>query len=205
MTSRTLALTDEIYDYLCRASLREPALLARLREETAALPGAGMQISPEQGQFMALLVELIGAKRCIEIGTFTGYSALSVALALPADGKVIACDIDQETTAVARRYWAEAGVADRIDLRLGPAVETLDGLIAQGERDAYDFIFIDADHNYESVLRDFRVWSPMVADDGLLSFHDTDHDTVHRVIEEELDEWELVDHVFSIKTFKRVE
>lgn len=151
MTSRTLALTDEIYDYLCRASLREPALLARLREETAALPGAGMQIAPEQGQFMALLVELIGAKRCIEIGTFTGYSALSVALALPADGKVIACDIDEETTAVARRYWTEAGVADRIELRLGPAVETLDGLIAQGGRDAYDFIFIDADkEGYDS-------------------------------------------------------
>ncbi len=151
MSSRTLALTAEIYDYLCRTSLREPSLLARLREETAALPGAGMQIGPEQGQFMALLVELIGAKSCIEIGTFTGYSALSVALALPADGKMIACDIDEETTAVARRYWAEAGVADKIELRLGPAVETLDILIAEGGSDAHDFIFIDADkESYDS-------------------------------------------------------
>ena len=145
MTSRTLELDDRLYDYLLANSLREPPLLARLREETAAMPMANMQIGPEQGQFMALLVELIGARRTLEVGTFTGYSALSVALALPADGKVIACDISEEFTAVARRYWAEAGVADKIDLRLGPALETLDGLLSDGLAGTMDFMFIDAD------------------------------------------------------------
>ncbi len=145
MSARTIALTDKVYDYLLANSLREPPLLARLREETATMPMANMQIGPEQGQFMALLVELIGARRTLEVGTFTGYSALSVALALPADGRVVACDISEEFTAVARRYWAEAGVADKIDLRLGPAVETLDALIAEGLSGAFDFMFIDAD------------------------------------------------------------
>ena len=145
MSARTIALTDKVYDYLLANSLREPPLLARLREETAVMPAANMQIGPEQGQFMALLVELIGARRTLEVGTFTGYSALSVALALPADGRVVACDISEEFTAVARRYWAEAGVADKIDLRLGPAVETLDALIAEGLSGAFDFMFIDAD------------------------------------------------------------
>ncbi len=145
MSARTIALTDKVYDYLLANSLREPPLLARLREETAVMPAANMQFGPEQGQFMALLVELIGARRTLEVGTFTGYSALSVALALPADGRVVACDISEEFTAVARRYWAEAGVADKIDLRLGPAVETLDALIAEGLSGAFDFMFIDAD------------------------------------------------------------
>ncbi len=145
MSARTIALTDKVYDYLLANSLREPPLLARLREETAVMPAANMQIGPEQGQFMALLVELIGARRTLEVGTFTGYSALSVALALPADGRVVACDISEEFTAVARRYWAEAGVADKIDMRLGPAVETLDALIAEGLSGAFDFMFIDAD------------------------------------------------------------
>ncbi len=145
MSARTIALTDKVYDYLLANSLREPPLLARLREETAVMPAANMQIGPEQGQFMALLVELIGARRTLEVGTFTGYSALVVALALPADGRVVACDISEEFTAVARRYWAEAGVADKIDLRLGPAVETLDALLAEGLSGAFDFMFIDAD------------------------------------------------------------
>ncbi len=145
MSARTIELTDKVYDYLLANSLREPPLLARLREETAAMPAASMQIGPDQGQFMALLVELIGARRTLEVGTFTGYSALVVALALPADGRVVACDISEEFTAVARRYWAEAGVADKIDLRLGPAVETLDALIAEGLSGAFDFMFIDAD------------------------------------------------------------
>ena len=151
MSPRTLDLTDALYDYVLANSLREPPLLARLREETAKLPMARMQIGPDQGQFMRLLVELIGARRTVEVGTFTGYSSLSVALALPADGNLIACDISEEYTAIARRYWAEAGVADRIELRLGPAVETLDGLIADGGVGAYDFAFIDADKtNYDS-------------------------------------------------------
>ncbi len=145
MASRRTEITDKVYDYLVANSVREPPVLARLREETATMPMAIMQITPEQGQFMALLVELIGARRTLEVGTFTGYSALSVALALPADGRVVACDISEEFTAVARRYWAEAGVADKIDLRLGPAEETLDALIAEGLSGAFDFMFIDAD------------------------------------------------------------
>jgi len=151
MSTRVIDLTETLYDYLLANSLREPPVLARLREETAALPMARMQIGPDQGQFMRLLVELIGARRILEVGTFTGYSSLSMALALPADGKLIACDISEEYTAIARRYWAEAGVTERIDLRLGPATETLDGLIADGGSGAYDFAFIDADKtNYDS-------------------------------------------------------
>jgi caffeoyl-CoA O-methyltransferase len=145
MTRRPTELTDALHAYLLANSLREPPLLARLRDETAKLPMANMQIGPEQGQFMRLLVELIGAKRTIEIGTFTGYSTLSVAMSLPKDGKLIACDISEEYTAIARRYWAEAGLAERIDLRLAPALKTLDGLIAKGGAGMFDFAFIDAD------------------------------------------------------------
>lgn len=153
MASRSITLTDELYDYLLSVSLREPPLLARLREETAALPEAGMQIAPEQGQFMALLVQLIGARRTLEVGTFTGYSALSVALALPADGEIVACDISEAFTSIARRYWAEAGVAGKIDLRLGPALESLDSLLAGGRGDSFDFAFIDADkESYEAYV-----------------------------------------------------
>ena len=151
MSNRTLNLSDALYSYLLDNSLRETDLMRRLREETASLPGAGMQIGPEQGQFMALLVELMGAKRCLEIGTYTGYSALAVALALPPDGRLLACDVNEETTAVAKRYWAESGVAERIELRLAPALETLDSLIAEGAENTYDFIFIDADKtNYDA-------------------------------------------------------
>ncbi|MFQ5774403.1 MAG: class I SAM-dependent methyltransferase [Kiloniellaceae bacterium] len=151
MAARTIHLTDKVYAYLLDHSLREPPVLARLREETAALPRANMQIAPEQGQFMRLLVELIGARRTLEVGTFTGYSALCVALGLPADGRVVACDISKEFTAVARRYWAEAGVADKIDLRLGPALETLARLVAEGGAGTFDFMFIDADkENYDN-------------------------------------------------------
>ena len=141
MAGRTIQLDDRIYDYLLAASLREPALLQRLREETAALPAANMQISPEQGQFMALLIELTGARRTLEVGTFTGYSALSVALALPADGRLTACDVNETYAAIARRYWAEAGVADKIELRLAPAVETLDNLVQEGAAGTFDFMF----------------------------------------------------------------
>ena len=150
MSRQTLTLTDTLYDYLLSVSLREPPLLARLREETAALPHAGMQISPEQGQFMALLVELIGARRTLEVGTFTGYSSLCVALALPADGQIVACDVSEDFTKVGRRYWAEAGVEDRIDLRLAPALDTLDSLLDEGQAGTFDFAFIDADkENYD--------------------------------------------------------
>jgi predicted O-methyltransferase YrrM len=149
MSSRTIQVTEALDRYIHAVSLREPEILRRLRAETAPLEFAGMQISPEQGQFMALLVRLIGARRTLEVGTFTGYSALAVALALPADGKVIACDISKEWTAIGKRYWQEAGVAGKIDLQLAPAVATLDRLIH--ERAApFDFAFIDADkENYD--------------------------------------------------------
>ncbi len=154
MAGRRTEVDDRLHDYILANSLREPEVLRRLREETSGLPHAGMQIGPEQGQFMALLVELIGARRTLEIGTFTGYSALAVALALPADGRVVACDVSEEYTAVARRYWAEAGVADKIELHLAPALETLDRLLAPGpggrQAGHFDFAFIDADKvNYD--------------------------------------------------------
>lgn len=172
MSNRTIAMTDPLYDYLLANALRESALQRELREETARLPRAGMQIAPEQGQLMALLVELIGARRALEIGSFTGYSALCVALALPPDGRLVACDVSEEYTAIARRYWARAGVADRIDLRLAPALETLDALIAEGASGSFDFAFIDADKTnydayYERVLRLLRPGG-LVAIDNVL-------------------------------------
>jgi caffeoyl-CoA O-methyltransferase len=145
MTRRTRHLPDDLYTYLLDVSLREHDVLRRLREETAGLERSNMQIGPEQGQLMALLVELLGARKALEIGTFTGYSALAVALALPDDGCLVACDVSEEWTAVGRRHWAAAGVAHKIDLRLAPALETLDGLLANGEAGTFDFAFIDAD------------------------------------------------------------
>ncbi len=150
MSSRTLPLTEDLYHYVLAQGVRESAVARRLREETAGLPMARMQISPEQGALMQMLVRLLGARRTLEIGTFTGYSALVVAEALPADGRVVACDVSEDWTAIARRYWHEAGVADRIDLRLQPAVRTLDELLAATAQGSFDFAFIDADkHNYD--------------------------------------------------------
>src|SRR4028119_1479078 len=150
MSKNTLGLDNQLYDYLLSVSLREPDILRQLREETASYPMARMQISPEQGQFMALLVQLLGATKTLEIGVFTGYSSLCVALALPPTGKIVACDVSEEYTAVARRYWQSAGVADKIDLRIAPALETLDELLAAGQAETFDFAFIDADkRNYE--------------------------------------------------------
>lgn len=151
MSNRTLELTDKLYDYLLSASLREPDVLRRLREETAGQEMARMQIAPEQGQFMALLLRLMGARRTLEIGVFTGYSALCAALALPEDGRIVACDISEEWTAIAQRYWREAGVGDKIELRLAPAAETLAKLMDSGQRETFDFTFIDADkENYDT-------------------------------------------------------
>ena len=179
MSSRTIVLNDALYEYLLSVSLREPDVLCRLREETAKMPQHNMQISPEQGQFIALLVELTGARKCLEVGTFTGYSTLSVALALPEDGQIVACDISEEFTSRAKPYWQKAGVAGKIDLRLGPALETLDALIADGESGAFDFAFIDADKvNYQGyfqraldlirrgglILVDNVLWSGAVVD-----------------------------------------
>lgn len=149
MSNASIGLPPDLHAYLLRHGVREPEILRRLREETASLPQHNMQIAPEQGALMALLVQLSGARRAIELGTFTGYSSLAVALAMPPDGTMVCCDVSDEWTSVARRYWSEAGVADRIDLRLGPALETLDGLLASGATGTFDFAFIDADkRNY---------------------------------------------------------
>ena len=172
MSNRTFSLDNALYEYLLGASLREPLVLARLRDETAAHPKVNMQIAPEQGQFMALLVRLMGATRCIEVGVFTGYSSLAVALALPPEGRIVACDVSDEYTAVARRYWAEAGVAEKIDLRLAPAAETLDALLAGGGAGSYDFAFIDADKEgyaayYERLLDLLRPGGLIAVDNTL--------------------------------------
>jgi predicted O-methyltransferase YrrM len=149
MPPEDLPITPELAEYIRSVSLREPDVLRRLREETASHPYVSMQISPEQGQFMALLTQLIGARRTLEIGVFTGYSSLAVALALPEAGRIIACDVSEEWTSIARRYWREAGVGGKIDLRLRPALQTLDDLIALGQAGSFDFAFIDADkENY---------------------------------------------------------
>jgi caffeoyl-CoA O-methyltransferase len=177
MARGTLNLTDALRSYVWQVGVREPDVLRRLREETASLPMAQMQISPEQGAFMAMLVRLIGARRCREVGTFTGYSSTAVALALPDDGRLVCCDVSVEWTDIARRYWADAGVADKIDLRLAPAVETLEGL----DEGSFDFAFIDADKPsydayYERALRLVRrggliaidnvLWSGRVIDES---------------------------------------
>ncbi|MBN3885692.1 MAG: class I SAM-dependent methyltransferase [Nostoc sp.] len=180
MPKQSIGLDNQLYNYLLSVSLREPEILGKLRQETANHPRSGMQISPEQGQFMSLLVQLIGAKKTLEVGVFTGYSSLSIALALPADGKIIACDVSEEFTAIARRYWQEAGVANKIDLRLAPALETLDQLLATGQAETFDFAFIDADkENYDGyyerslqlvrpgglIAIDNVLWSGQVADE----------------------------------------
>ncbi|MFO1395047.1 MAG: class I SAM-dependent methyltransferase [Steroidobacteraceae bacterium] len=174
MSNRTIVVTDTLYEYLLAASLRETDLQRRLREETAANPSARMQIAPEQGQFMGLIARMIGARRCLEVGVFTGYSSLAVALALPDDGRIVACDVSEEWTAVARRYWQAAGVAHKVELRLAPAIETLDALIAAGEAGAYDLAFIDADKTnylayYERVLMLLRPGGVVMTDNTLWS------------------------------------
>jgi predicted O-methyltransferase YrrM len=180
MSPKTLGVSPQLYDYLLNTSLRENPVLQQLRQETAQLPAARMQIAPEQGQFMALLVQLLGARKTLEIGTFTGYSALVVALALPPEGTVVTCDIDETMTAIARRYWQHAEVADKIQLHLAPALDTLQQLLQSGEEGSFDFAFIDADkrnypHYYEKCLQLVRsggliaidnvLWSGRVADE----------------------------------------
>ena len=171
MSNKTIGLSDELAAYVVEVGAREPALLARLREETAALPQHDMQIAPEQGAFLAMLVELTGARRCIEVGTFTGYSSTVVALALPEDGRLVCCDVSEAWTALASRYWNEAGVAHKIDLRIAPAAETLDQLLADGEQESFDFAFVDADKTgydgyYERLLQ-------LVRPGGLIAFDNT--------------------------------
>jgi caffeoyl-CoA O-methyltransferase len=151
-TMKAIRLTPELYDYMLEKSLRESDVQRRLFEETAGLPESEMIASPDEAQFLALLVELIGAQRCIEVGVFTGYSTLAMALALPPEGRIVACDRNEETMAIARRYWAEAGVEGRIEVRLGDAGETLGRLLAEGGAGTFDLAFLDADKiNYASL------------------------------------------------------
>ena len=179
MSTRSIGLDDELYPYLLDVSLRESPLLAELRAETARLPEARMQIAPEQGQFMAMLARLAGARRYLEIGTFTGYSTLAIAQALPSDGRIVACDLSREWTDIARRYWRRAGVEERVDLRLGPASETLQALRDDAATEPFDLAFIDADKTgyaayYEHclellapgglVMTDNTLWHGSVAD-----------------------------------------
>jgi predicted O-methyltransferase YrrM len=151
MSNKTPGFSDRLYEYLLSVSLREPEILHELRQETRQHPQYSMQIAPEQGQFMALLVQLINARKTLEVGVFTGYSSLSVALALPPDGKIVACDVSEDYTTIARRYWQAAGVDHKIDLHIAPAIETLDRLLATGQAATFDFAFIDADKpNYDA-------------------------------------------------------
>src|SRR5688500_451110 len=202
MANRTLNLTDDLVAYVHKYGVRENPVLAKLRERTAALPEHNMQIGPEQGALMAMLVRLIGAKRILEIGTFTGYSSTAMALALPPDGRITCLDVSREWTDIAREAWTEAGVADRVELRIGPATETLASL----EDDSFDMAFIDADKPgyddyYEGCLRVVRsgglvmidnvLWSGRVADP-------TNHDentAIMRVLNEKVAADERVDHV----------
>ncbi|QZZ20259.1 class I SAM-dependent methyltransferase [Leptothermofonsia sichuanensis E412] len=167
MSNKSLNLSDRLYDYLLSVSLREPEVLAELRQETAGHPRSVMQIAPDQGQFMALLIRLIGAKKALEVGVFTGYSSLCVALALPPEGKLIACDISEEYTAIARRYWQKASVTDKIDLRIAPALETLDQLVTAGQANSFDFAFIDADK--ENYLNYYERALQLVRPGGLIA------------------------------------
>src|ERR1051326_3730508 len=183
-------LTDALAVYLRQVTLREPEALRRLRESTEDHPHASMQTSPEQGQFLNLLVRVVGARNTLEVGVFLGYSSTWVALALPPDGRIIACDVSEEYTARARQTWRESGVEHMIDLRIAPALETLDGLIAQGRAGEFDFAFIDADKGnyanyYERVLTlarrggliavDNVLWNGRVADE---TEHDPDTDAI---------------------------
>jgi predicted O-methyltransferase YrrM len=172
MSNKTLNLSTDLYDYLLSVSLRETDILRELRYYTANYSESNMQIAPEQGQFLSLLLKLVNAKRVIEVGVFTGYSSLWMALALPENGKVIACDINEDWTNTAKAYWKRAGVLNKIDLHIAPALSTLDGFIADGQVGEYDFIFIDADKvsyddYYERSLLLLRVGGLIVIDNTL--------------------------------------
>jgi predicted O-methyltransferase YrrM len=179
MSNASIGLDERLHAYLLEVGVREHEVLRGLRDETAAIPESNMQIAPEEGAFLALLVRILGARKVLEIGTFTGYSSTAMALALPADGRIVCCDVSKEWTDVARRAWTDAGVADRVDLRLGPALETLEQLLASGEAGSFDLAFIDADKAnyagyYEAALQLVRpggliaidnvLWSGRVAD-----------------------------------------
>src|ERR1039458_7041439 len=181
MSNLQTPISPELAAYIRSVSLREPDLLRRLREETAPRADVGMQISPEQGQFLGMLVRLMGARWALEVGVFTGLSSLHVALAVPPEGRLIACDVNAASAAIARRYWREAGVADKIELRLAPAIDTLDAGLGEGAAGSFDFAFVDADKEnygryYERVLQLLRpgglaafdnvLWHGSVIDDA---------------------------------------
>ena len=190
MSTRSIGLSEALHQYMLDVSLRESEVMRRLRDETAEHPKSEMQIAPEQGQFMQLLVRMLDARKTLEIGTFTGYSALAVAEALPEDGRVVACDISEEYTRIARRYWKEAGVDDTIDLRIAPALDTLDALLDDGQAGMFDFAFIDADKQqydayYERSLQLLRSGGLVVLDnvfrDGRVADPDIDNESVQAI------------------------
>lgn len=171
MSNRTLAIDDRIYDYLVAVSVRESDLLRQLREETAAIEFSEMQIGPEQGQFMTMLVKMIGARRALEIGTFTGYSSICIATALPRDGELVCCDDSEEWTTMAQEYWKQAGVQEHIRLELGDAGKTLQALLDDGQAGTFDFIFIDADkQNYPLY---YELSLKLLSDAGLIAVDNT--------------------------------
>src|SRR5688572_9075994 len=174
MSNASIGLDERLHAYLVEVGVREHEVLRRLREETASLPESRMQVAPEEGAFLALLVRILGARKVLEVGTFTGYSSTAMALALPADGRIICCDLSKEWTDVARRAWADAGVADRVDLRLGPALDTLEELLAADEAGSFDLAFIDADKAnyagyYEAAVRLVRKGGVIAIDNVLWS------------------------------------
>jgi len=204
MSNRTIAITETIYQYLCDHSLREDPILKDLRDHTYAMEERAMQIAPEQGQFMKMLVKLIGAKNAIEVGVFTGYSSLAIALALPEDGCIVACDVNPQYTSVAEKFWVSAGVREKIDLRIGPAKDTLLELINAGLTGTFDFAFIDADkinydHYYELCLQLIRpgglitvdnvLWGGAVSDDAI---NDVDTNSI-RALNDKLHQDERID------------
>ena len=190
MSGKSIGLSDSLHEYLLSVSLRESAVMTELREETAEHPKSQMQIAPEQAQFLQLLVQLVGARRTLEIGVFTGYSALAVAEVLPPNGELVACDVSEEYTQVARRYWEKAGVDDTIDLRIGPAAETLQHLLDDGQAGTFDFSFIDADKEsydtyYERSLELLRPGGVIALDnvfrDGRVTGERSDDESVRAI------------------------
>jgi predicted O-methyltransferase YrrM len=174
VSNRSIGLAEDLHAYLLSVGVREPDVLRRLRDETAELPRANMQIAPEEGAALAMLVRMIGARRILEVGTFTGYSSTAMALALPADGRIVCCDVSVEWTDMARKAWTDAGVADRVELHIGPALDTLDDLLAADQAGTFDLAFIDADKEnygayYERALRLVRQGSVIALDNVLWS------------------------------------
>jgi len=204
MSSKSIGLSDALHEYMLSVSHRESAVMERLRRETADHPKSEMQIAPEQAQFFQFLLRLIGARRALEVGVFTGYSALATAEVLPPNGEIVACDISEEYTQMARQYWEEAGVADQIDLRIAPAEETLDALLAEGQAGTFDFSFIDADKEtydtyYEQSLRLLRPGGVIALDnvfrDGRVTDSDIEDESVRAIqaLNEKLHHDERVD------------